>query len=1136
MKVFKALLFTYLLSFPLLVMAQINTIKFEPYSSNEGLSHATVKCIQQDTLGFLWFGTINGLNKFDGINFTQYIHEPSDSSSLTSSNITKIYEDKRGNLWIGTVEGLNLFDRKRNRFQRYTFQKAASGSATRNYIQDILEDADNNLWIATKKGLVLFDTEKITFQIFSVKDSEKKENSIAGNNVSCLYEDKQGKLWVGFFGLDGLQYFDKKKKQFTSVLYRTDEPDQLLNVSVTDIYEDSKNNFWLATRENGLISFDRATNTHQSFAQKEEILGNINSNTIWDIEEDNNGNLLLATEGGLNITSIEKQHLQFTAYQVEYLNPHSISSNSLLALHKDKAGLIWIGTHKGINKIDPGLQKFTHYQSRRVARNNLSNQIVYSIMEDHEENVWVGTFKGLNRINNKREKIDYFYHDYYLDKSISSDHVQCLLQDKNLDIWIGTSRGLDIIKYTENKEAPIIRRFSQQRRNLSLSHPSIRCLLEDDKRQLWVGTEKGLNMLSRRRDKVRYFFHDLKNTRTISNDLIRCMLQDKKGQLWVGTEEGLNRYNYKTQRFDRFLTNSGINSEVIYCLYEDAAGTIWVGTPSGLNKVVQEENAVTFVSYNVKNGFADQTIHAIEGDDKGNLWLSTNKGITRFNPRQQKNNIKNFNNEDGLQNSQFNSNVSFKNNKGELFFGGMDGLNTFHPSTLGFNKAKPKVVLTDFKVLNKSVPIQEGSKLESHISVADKVVLSSDDKFIYFEFAALNYTQPQKNSYAYKLNNFNDTWQYSSNTYKDYSNLPPGNYTFLVKAANNDGEWNEAPTSIDVIIEPTLIQSWYFKVGVFLAVLGLSYLLFRTRVRQLQRNQQQLEETVKDRTEELQNQKEELEKTLQALRDTQDQLLTSEKMASLGQLTAGIAHEINNPINFISSNVKALKMDFEDVQGVLQKVKALDNHSDLKNGIKELMQLGKQMDVQLLQREIEELLAGIERGTNRTVSIVSSLRTFSRNSTETFAPADIHEGIDSTLTILNSQLNGHIKVFRNYGDIPPINCQIGRLNQVFLNIINNAIHAIDAHPEGVKFPGEIYINTFQNGRQVHIDIKDNGVGMDNGTQKRIFEPFYTTKDVGEGTGLGLSISYGIIEQHRGTIDVQSNRGEGTLFQISLPVE
>ena len=414
-------------------------------------------------------------------------------------------------------------------------------------------------------------------------------------------------------------------------------------------------------------------------------------------------------------------------------------------------------------------------------------------------------------------------------------------------------------------------------------------------------------------------------------------------------------------------------------------------------------------------------------------------------------------------------------------------------------------------------------------------MLSSSDNSISFEFAALNYTLPEKNSYAYKLENFDPTWRTGSNTFAMYTNLAPGDYTFMVKAANNDGQWNDDPTELKVVIEPTLVQTWYFKVGIFFALIGLSYLLFKTRVKQLQRNQQQLEETVRDRTQQLQSQKEELEKALETLRETQNQLLTSEKMASLGQLTAGIAHEINNPINFISSNVQALKMDFKDVQDVLQKVKALENHQDLKNGIRELLQVGKQMDVQLLQKEINQLLAGIERGTERTVSIVSSLRTFSRNSNETFMSSDIHEGLDSTLTILNSQFNGHINVIKNYGDIPLIPCQIGRLNQVFLNIINNAIHAIDAQPLGDQYPGKIAITTSQQNGDVNIEISDNGVGMDGMTQKRIFEPFYTTKDVGEGTGLGLSISYGIIEQHRGNIEVKSQEGAGTIFHITLPV-
>jgi len=1133
MRVFKALLYSILLSFPLLVSAQINTIKFESYSSNEGLSQVKVKCIHQDTLGFLWFGTLNGLNKYDGMKFTHYYHEPQDSSSLSSSNITKIYEDHKGNLWVGTDQGLNLFDRAKNRFQRYNFQKGGIHNALQNYIQDILEDADHNLWVATKKGLVLFDYEQISSESYYV-DGEHNKGNIVGNNVRCLYEDSKGKLWVGFLGLDGLQYFDTATKKFVSVLYKKDEPTQPLNVSISDIFEDSQNNFWLATKKQGLILFDRASRDYEIYKLNNSLSEGVAQDPIWDLAEDDNGQLLLATEGsGLNITKINSRPPKFTSYKVEYLNSYSISSNSLLSLYKDRTGLIWIGTFEGINKIDEGIQKFIHYQSSRVAGNNLSNQIVSSITEDYKGNTWVGTFKGLNRIDPKREKIDYYYHDYYIDKSISSNHIQCLLQDHNQKIWVGTSNGLDIIEYED--DFPKIRRFSQQKKSLSLSHPSIWCLLEDDKNQLWVGTEKGLNLLSRRRDKVRYFFHDPSDSKSISQDLIRCMLQDQKKQIWIGTENGLNKYNKKTQKFERFLNPSAGNKEIIHCLYEDDHGTIWVGTPGGLNRVIQSGKRVTFEAFNAKNGFADNTIHAIQGDEAGNLWLSTNKGMTRFNPRKQEDNVKNFTYQDGLQKSQFNSNASFKNKKDELLFGGKDGLNIFHPNNLGLNKSPPKVVLTDFKLQNQSVPITLGSKLEQNISVADKVVLSSQDKYFAFEFAALNYTQSQKNSYAFKLDPAEETWRVGSHTFKEYNNIDPGNYTFLVKAANNDGYWSE-PTSIEVIIEPTLVQTWYFKTGAFLALLGLSYLLFKTRVRQLQRDQYRLEATVKERTNELQNQKEELEKTLGALKETQEQLITSEKMASLGQLTAGIAHEINNPINFISSNVQALKLDFEDVQDVLRKVKALDNHQNLKKGIKELMQIGKSMDVQLLQKEIEELLGGIERGTTRTVSIVSSLRTFSRNSNESFMPADIHQALDSTLTILNSQLNGHIKVFKEYGAIPPVTCQIGRLNQVFLNIINNAIHAIDAHSEGIKFPGEIRISTSLVRNQVLINIQDNGVGMDTETKSRIFEPFYTTKDVGDGTGLGLSISYGIIEQHRGGVTVESEKGRGTVFHITLPVE
>ncbi|MEM1122784.1 MAG: ATP-binding protein, partial [Bacteroidota bacterium] len=512
-----------------------------------------------------------------------------------------------------------------------------------------------------------------------------------------------------------------------------------------------------------------------------------------------------------------------------------------------------------------------------------------------------------------------------------------------------------------------------------------------------------------------------------------------------------------------------------------------------------------------------------------------------FNPRKLE--TKNFTNKDGLQDGEFNPNASYKNWQGELFFGGSDGLNIFLPKELPLNDAVPKVVLTDFIINYESVEPSPHGQLKKHISIAEEVTLFPDDnKAFSFEFVALNYTQPEKNSYKFKLENYDDTWKYPKNqNIAFYTNIDPGEYTFRVQAANNDDKWNEEGASIKVIIQPTLVQTWYFKVGLLLAAVGIGYLIYLNRVRSLRQRSITLEKMVKERTEQLQRKNGELAKTVKTLENTQQQLIVSEKMASLGQLTAGIAHEINNPINFISSNVQALKMDFQDMQNVLRKVKELEKSTDPVQLTQELIKLGKQLDFDLLEEEISELLGGIERGTERTVNIVSSLRTFSRNSTDNFAKADIHEGIDSTITILNSQINGHILIKRNYARLPLVKCQISRLNQVFLNIINNSIQAINNKiaeknkSNGSITRGLIEISTKKLGNQIQISIKDNGNGMDEITKKRLFEPFYTTKDVGEGTGLGLSISYGIIEQHKGKIEVFSQVGVGTEFLIYLPI-
>lgn len=1141
MRLLKPILLLLFFGLPISSFAQINTIKFEHYASNEGLSQSAVKCIQQDHLGYMWFGTLSGLNKYDGLHFTPYTHSRQDSTSLTSMHITTLFEDSQHRLWVGTPEGLNLFNRAQNNFQRFVHLDDNLNSLPNNYIHDILEDTEGTLWIATRGGLCKYDPVTNRFENF--RKEENEANGMVSNNIRCLYEDSQQEFWIGYFGLDGLQKFDRKSNTFTTVLYNKEDNTQSLNVSIWSIFEDSQNNFWLGTNEEGLLLFDRTSNNFYKYKENPDKKGGINSSTIKAITEDNSGNLLLATEGGgLNVLSLENFNQfnpQFIDYQVEPLNAYSINDNFLESIYKDNSGLIWIGTKdSGVNKIDRGIQKFTHYQSNQIAGNNLTNKDVWSVLQDHIGNIWVGTSDGLNRIDDERINIDYFYHSPNDPTTLTGNHIYTIFQDAALDIWIGTDEGLTKLPFGKIIDPSFIQYRHEEEDRRSLSNNEVRCLLEDGDEHLWIGTASGLNLMNRSTNTFQSFF----NPKGKDNNFIRCLLIAKDKKLWVGTEKGLSQFNYSTKSFINYLQEEGnqksIGTNVIHCLFQDEEETIWVGTSDGLNKLKSINGKIEFESFNVMDGLPDNNIYAIRADRKKNLWLSTNTSITKFNTKT--NTVeKIFTNKDGLQDGEFNPNASYKNYQGELFFGGSDGMNMFLPSELPLNKQKPPVVLTDFEIDYKSVPIDPNGQLKTHISIADRITLKpGDNKAFTFEFAALNYTQSQKNSYAYKLENYDDTWQLPprNRNLAFYTNIDPGYYVFKVKAANNDDEWNEEGTSIELVIEPTFTQTLYFKVGLFLLTIGLGYLFYLNRVSSLRRRSATLEKMVEERTEQVQKQNSQLETTVKTLKETQAQLVESEKMASLGQLTAGIAHEINNPINFISSNVQALKMDFQDMQGVLKKVKELENAKDRTQLTQELIQLGKQLDFDLLEKEISDLLGGIERGTERTVNIVSSLRTFSRNSTETFAEADIHEGLDSTLVILNSQLNGHISIEKSYGKIPSIRCQISRLNQVFLNIINNSIQAINAKSNGTPSNGNIKISTKLVKNKVLVRIKDDGTGMDEDTRKRVFEPFYTTKDVGDGTGLGLSISYGIIEQHNGKIEVLSKKGTGTEFIIQLPLD
>lgn len=1108
------------------LQAQNGQPKFEHYTPVDGLSQATVRLTYQDTKGYIWFGTNDGLNRFDGTNFKVYQNIPEDETSISGNNIRAIYEEDDQGIWIGTLEGLNFLDLKTDRFKRYLAQEGDTRSIMHNEVKDIIGDQNGDMWIGTGNGMLSkYNKALDQFEHF-IEPNRSEPNDL------MLASD--GRIWISYEDLR-LVVFDPQLRQFTTVLnHFKQEPLCLL--------EDEENRIWIGTDGDGLVIYDPNKQDFLTFLPNRENPKSISSNTIWDILLlKGKQELLLATDGGINRVTLPGktiEKLEFTNYRYVPRNAFSIASDFIISVYEDRQGIIWAGTSEsGVDKWDRNIQKFEHYNSQAGHIGSLSNNTVWGIWEDAAEKIWIGTSNGLNVLDRKKNEVKAYFHKENNPNSISHNRIWCFLPESDQKVWLGTSGGLNLMTIQKNG-VPTFSSFQHDPRKInSISANSVLCLYLDDQNNFWVGTNDGLNRFNRQSGTFQRIYHNPEQPGSISSDYIRTIFQDSKGRLWIGTANGLNRYNYDQDNFEVLLHDenhaSSLSHNYIRVIFEDRQGQLWIGTSNGLNKVHFDQGTdnvagLQFQHFFEKDGLPNNVIYAIEEDEEGLLWMSTNNGLSQLYSKTEQ--FTNYQYRDGLQSKEFNQQASYKNDKGELFFGGINGFNIFKPSDLNINTVVPTVVFTDFKINYHDVEIGTEGPLKMDINWSTKVELGPDDRTFYIGFSALNFTRPEENQYAFKLEPFEENWnEVAQQNFALYTNIPPGDYTFQVKAANNDGIWNETGKSVKIHIQPAFWQTLWFKLIILFSLVTLVWGIYKMRVQNLVKNQHLLEEKVKERTSKIREQKERLENAFEELKSAQAQLIHSEKMASLGQLTAGIAHEINNPINFIASNVQALKLDFKDIEALLKKVSGLSQCNNAEECVSEIIKMSGQIDSEYLREEIGALIAGIERGAERTQNIVNSLRTFSYDKKEAFSEADINEGLDSTLIILSSKLKDGIELYKNYGELPKVKCQISKLNQVFLNIINNAIQAVDKK-------GAIYIKTSQSNGFVQIMIRDTGKGMDEPTKNRIFEPFFTTKEVGEGTGLGLSISYGIIEQHGGQIKVNSEPEKGTEFIIQLPVE
>ncbi|MCW3117995.1 MAG: response regulator, partial [Chitinophagaceae bacterium] len=1059
-------------------------LKFEHLDLNNGLSQNNVMCILQGSRGFMWFGTRDGLNKYDGYKFTTYKNVAKDSNSINNNFITGMVEDAEGIIWIATRGGgLNRYDKQKEAFTHFTNKPENKNSITSDLLTGLSKDSEGNLWINTESGLAYFEPRQNRFTRYDV-------------DARYVFEDKEHRVWVGTFE-NGLSLFDKKTKTFTHFRYDKNDSSSLSNNNVSVIFEDSKRRLWVGTFGGGLNLFDRSTGKFRRFMHEKHNSNSLPADAVFTIAEDDIGNLWIGTEnGGLSIYNPDTRIFQ--NYQHDEIDNNSISHNSIDIICKDKNDNMWIGTFAGgVNIVNKNSNKFEHYK-HTLAKNSLNNNNVLSMVENTAGKIWIGTDGGgLNLFDPATKNFTHFLHAEGNKNSICGDYVLSVCEDHQGNVWVGTwNDGVTVF----NPQKNTYKHFKNDPADASsLSCNNGWVIFEDRDRNIWIGTYNGgLNLYNPLNNSFTRFEDNSGNLRTRK---ISAITEDSKGNLLIGTDGGgLQFFNKKTRSFTGFLHSEDKNSlsdnRVCY-MYEDKSGNLWVATRVGLDYF--DTNKKIFTTYTTADGLPNDVILGLLEDAKGNLWISTNKGLSRFDLANKT--FRNFGVEDGLQSNEFKMGAVCKSASGALYFGGINGFNKFYPEKIKEDPFEPPLVLTDFQIFNKRVPIakdaNDPSPLKTNITETKVITLPYKSSVISFEFASLIYSTTEKKNYAYMLEGFDKNWnEIGTNRTATYTNLDPGKYIFKVKGLNNEGGWSTRTISVQLIIRPPFWLTWWFRMIAILAIAGsvLAFYLFRINI--IKRQRENLERKVQEQTVQLVHINEEERKARM-----EADLANKAKSSFL----ATMSHEIRTPMNGVIG-MASLLSETKLTEEQLEYAKAISTCGEaLLTVINDILDFSK-----------------IESGNMDLESRDFDLRTCIEEVLDVFAGKAGALALDLIYEI------DHDVPAQIIGDSL-------RLRQILMNLVSNAIKFTE---RGEIFVGVHLANEAESGEmELRFEVRDTGIGIPADKMQRLFKAFSqvdssTTRKYG-GTGLGLIICEKLIGLMGGTIDVESQEGQGTTFNFTI---
>ena len=847
--------------------------RFERLGLEDGLSQNAVLAMLQDRQGFLWFGTQDGLNRYDGYDFVVYKNDPDDPNSLSLNSILALHEDDDGTLWIGTWGGgLNHFDPRSNLWMRYRRDDADPASLCGDTVTALLDDGAGTLWVGTNEGgLCALDRSTGTFTTF--RHEPANPASISSNAVAALLLIEDGTLWIGTGGFGtpgaGLDRFDVSRGTFTHFRHDILDDDSLSSNTISALLPNPDGTLWVGTGGfslpgAGLNRFDPATGRALRFAHDPADDRSLASDDVIALSRDAAGAVWIGTWGG-GVDRLEERGgaYHFIHHRHDAFRLTSLSADIVWSMLEDRSGVYWFGTiNGGISTVNPQVQRFGLYRNHPQESNSLGFDVAGSFYEDRDGGLWIGTWGGgLDYFDRATGKFTHYRSDPTDPHALGNDTISAIHEDGKGFLWLGSFDGL----FRLDRATGQFTRFANNPADpRTLVNNSVYRIAAAGDGRLWLGTLGGLDLFDPVAEEFTHFLHDDADPASLPDNQVTELYRTRDGVLWLGTWHGGLAYLDPAAWADgeaRFVIYrndpadpSSLSDNSVWAIHEDHTGALWVGTQVGLNRL--DGGGRTFTRYREKEGLPNNAVLCIEEDQRGYLWIATNNGLAHFNTVLPT--FRNFDERDGLQSNEFNSGACLRSRNGELYFGGVHGFNVFRPSDIQRNPAPPPVVITSFSIFNQPVSVD--------LTGRTPIDLTYDESFIAFEFAALDYHAPQKNRYAYKLEGFDAGWvDAGGRRYASYTNLTGGEYLFRVRGSNNDGTWNEAGVAIPLRVTPPVWQTIWFRGGVVFLMMALLAGGIGWRVHNIRVQNRRLEHKVAEQTAELRREIEQREQVEAAL-------------------------------------------------------------------------------------------------------------------------------------------------------------------------------------------------------------------------------------------------------------------------------